>query len=60
MMRRRAMPISNIQKLQYVREFLENQQGDEHNDEPDVMLEVAIHFIEEVIFEKEDKSNGGT
>ena len=54
------MPISNIQKLQYVREFLENQKGDEHNDEPDVMLEVAIHFIEEVIFEKEDKSDGGT
>ena len=53
------MPITNIQKLQYVKEFLENRQGDEH-DEPDVMLEVAIHFIEEVIFEKEDKSNGRT
>ena len=47
------MPLSNAQKLQYVKEFLENQQRDEHNDEPDVMLEVAIHFIEEVIFEKE-------
>ena len=54
------MPITNIQKLEYVKEFLENQQGDEYNDEPDVMLEVAIHFIKEVIFEKEDKSNGRT
>ena len=44
------MPLSNIQKLQYVKEFLENQQED--NDEPDEMLEVAIHFIEEVIYEK--------
>ena len=50
------MPLSNIQKLQYVREFLENQQED--NDEPDVMLEVATHFIEEVIFEKEETKDG--
>lgn len=45
------MPLSNQQQLEYVKQYLEEQcrRDMEASEEEDVMLSVAIHFLEEVM-----------
>jgi hypothetical protein len=45
------MPLSNQQQLEYVKQYLEEQcrRDMEATEEEDVMLSVAIHFLDQVI-----------